>query len=100
MATETADGITGHVRSVTVTTLASVMGIVTALVSEFGLQAEPTADTTIFVLLAAIAIQVPILKVVGVDIDDFSTKDYLFIAFMTFSLWFISWTLILTAATV
>ena len=100
MATETADGYSGHVRSVTVTTLASLTGIVAALVSEYALQAEPTATANIFIVIAAIAIQIPILGAAGFDTDEFSTKDYLFIAFMTFSLWFVSWTLLLTALTV
>ncbi|MEF8827102.1 MAG: hypothetical protein V5A27_12310 [Halapricum sp.] len=100
MATETADGMTGHVRSVTVTTLASLIGIGAALVSEFVLEADPTGQISLFVILAAIAVQVPILQALGVDTQEFSTKDYLYIAFMTFSLWFISWTLLLTAQTV
>jgi len=99
MATETADGLTGHVRSVTVTTLASLMGIVAALVSEYGLEAAPTGRINVFVVLGAVLVQLPILQAVGVDTQEFSTKDHLYIAFMTFSLWFISWTMILTAST-
>ncbi|QSG09057.1 EMC6-like membrane protein [Halapricum desulfuricans] len=100
MATETADGLTGHVRSVTVTTLASLMGIVAALISEYGLGADPSGRVNVFVVLGAIAVQVPILQALGVDTQEFSTKDYLYVAFMTFSLWFVSWTLILTASAV
>ncbi|MCU4716698.1 EMC6-like membrane protein [Halapricum hydrolyticum] len=100
MATETADGLTGHVRSVTVTTLASLMGIIAALVSEYGLGASPSGRINVFVVLGAIAVQIPILQALGVDVQDFSTKDYLYVAFMTFSLWFVSWTLILTASAV
>ncbi|QSG14956.1 hypothetical protein [Halapricum desulfuricans] len=100
MATETADGLTGHARSVTVTTLASLMGIVAALISEYGLEAAPAGRINVFVILGAVLVQIPILQALGVDTQDFSTKDHLYIAFMTFSLWFISWTMLLTASTV
>ncbi|MFB6189479.1 MAG: hypothetical protein ABEI57_06315 [Halapricum sp.] len=97
MATETAEGYSSHVRSVTVTTLASLAGIAAALVCEYVIQADPTAREALFVVLGAIAVQAPILQVAGFDITDFSAKDYLFIAFMTFSLWFIAWAFVLTS---
>jgi len=100
MATETVERDSGHVRSVTVTTLASLAGIVAMLTSEYAIEADPSSNVSLFVVLGAIAVQLPILKAAGIDTDDFSTKDYLYIAFMTFSLWFVSWTLVLTASTV
>jgi hypothetical protein len=36
---------------------------------------------------------------VAVDVEEFGAKDYLYVAFMTFSLWFVSWTIILTTGT-
>ncbi len=48
------------------------------------------------VLAVAIAAQFPILRVIGIDTDDLSTKDVLYIGFMTFSLWFVSWGILLT----
>jgi len=96
MATESVDRTSGHHRSVTVTTLASVMGILTAVVSEFVLAADPTATNALFVLTGAILVQFPILQIAGFDMDEFSTKDYIYVAFMTFSLWFVAWTLLLT----
>jgi len=100
MATETVEMDSAHVRSVTVTTLASLAGIVAMLISEYAVEADPSSNVSLFVVVGAIAVQFPILKLAGVDTDDFSTKDYLYIAFMTFSLWFVSWTLLLTASTV
>ncbi|QCC50236.1 EMC6-like membrane protein [Halapricum salinum] len=100
MATETVERDSGHVRSVTVTTLASLAGIVAMLTSEYAIGVDPSSNVSLFVVLGAIAVQLPILKATGIDTDDFSTKDYLYIAFMTFSLWFVSWTLVLTASTV
>ncbi|PSQ49010.1 hypothetical protein BRD15_04350, partial [Halobacteriales archaeon SW_6_65_15] len=40
--------------------------------------------------------QYPVLQVLGIDIEDFSTKDHLYVLFMTFSLWFVTWTILLT----
>lgn len=100
MATESVDRTSGHYRSVTVTTLACLMGIVTAYVSEFVLAADPTANVALYVLVGAILVQFPVLQVAGFDLDDFSTKDYVYVAFMTFSLWFVTWTVLLTVQTV
>jgi hypothetical protein len=36
---------------------------------------------------------------VAVDVEDFGAKDYLYVLFMTFALWFVGWTVLLTAGT-
>ncbi|MFB6075447.1 MAG: hypothetical protein ABEJ89_10575 [Haloarculaceae archaeon] len=102
MATETSAGMSAHRRGVTVTTLATLGGIVAAVISHVitGGLTDPTAaatsDQALLVLAAVIVVQLPILKFLGVDIGDFSTKDYLYVAFMTFALWFVSWGILLT----
>ena len=98
MATETVDRRSGHHRSVIVTTLACLAGVGAATVSEFVVAAGPTDNMALYVLLASILVQFPILQVSGFDLDEFSKKDYLYVAFMTFSLWFVSWTMLLTVA--
>jgi hypothetical protein len=95
MATEQTRQLTGHVKSVTVTALTAVMGVLAGLGSDvMGLAA--TDNTALGLLAGAIIVQLPILQVAGVDIEDFSTKDYLYIAFMTFSMWFVTWSILLT----
>jgi uncharacterized membrane protein len=104
MATETAEGLSGHVRGITVTTVACFAGILAALVSNAitGGATNPaqaaTAMEGLYVLAGAIVVQLPVLKVLGVDLDSFSKKDVLYVIFMTFALWFVSWGIILTAA--
>ena len=95
MATETADGMSSHMRGISVTTLTAVAGIAAAFGSN-ELAATPDAPQGILVLAVAIAAQFPILRVIGIDTDDLSAKDVLYIGFMTFSLWFVSWGILLT----
>ena len=106
MATETVEGLSGHERGITVTTLACIAGIVAALGSFFitgvaGGAVEPAAAATdsqaLYLVLGAILVQFPILHVVGVKFGDMSAKDYLYVAFLTFALWFISFGIMLTA---
>ncbi len=100
MATETQPGLSGHLRGVTVTTLATLAGVGAALASGLvvGTGAEAaTNTTTVFILGAFIVAQFPVLRVVGVDVTDFGAKDYLYVAFMTFTLWFIVFAIMLTA---
>jgi hypothetical protein len=108
MATDTASPRASHIRGVTVTTLASLAGMVAAVVSSIVTEgaANPATDTLgLYVLAAAILVQLPILQVLGktglvaVDVEEFGAKDYLYVAFMTFSLWFVCWTIILTTGT-
>ena len=98
MATDTADKRAAHIRGLTVTMLACVAGIAAAVVST--VVASSATDTTgLYVVVVAILVQLPVLRVVGIDLEDFSTKDYLYVAFMTFALWFVSWGVLLTAGT-
>ena len=41
-------------------------------------------------------VQLPVLQALGIDVEDFSTKDHLYVLFMTFSMWFVTWTILLT----
>ncbi|MUV57603.1 hypothetical protein SAMN04487947_0625 [Halogeometricum rufum] len=104
MATETQTGLSGHMRGVTVTTLACLAGIGAAFGSGalVGLGATPVAEAatnqqTLAVLGAFVLAQFPLLRVVGVDVGDFGAKDYLYVVFMTFTLWYISYGIMLTS---
>ena len=108
MATETADARASHIRGLTVTTLASIAGILAAIGSSVvtaGAADPATSTTGLVVVVAAVLVQFPILEALGraglvaVDVQDFGAKDYLYVAFMTFSLWFVSWTVLLTSGT-
>ncbi|MFC7249566.1 hypothetical protein ACFQJ5_06915 [Halomicroarcula sp. GCM10025324] len=95
MATDMADGMSSHMRGLTVTTLTAVAGIAAAFGSN-AFASGATDTTGVLVLAAAILIQFPILRLIGIGQEDLSTKDILYIAFMTFSLWFVTWGILLT----
>jgi hypothetical protein len=100
MATETQTGFSGHLRGVTVTTLACLAGVVAALVSGVLVGTSPTAATdsrSVAVLAAFVFVQYPLFKAIGIDVDEFGAKDHLYVAFMTFTLWFIAFTVLLTS---
>jgi hypothetical protein len=44
----------------------------------------------------AIVAQFPVFRVIGIDVTDFGIKDYLYVGFMTFALWFITFSILLT----
>jgi hypothetical protein len=100
MATETEQGLSGHLRGVTVTTLACLAGVIAALVSGvvLGTTAEAAENIVGLVVVGGfVVLQFPILRVLGVDVQDFSAKDYIYVAFMTVTLWFITYTILLTS---
>jgi hypothetical protein len=95
MATDTVDRPSDHVRGITVTALSALLGIAAAFGS-YVTASGPTETAVIYALLAAIAVQFPLLQFSGIK-EEFSAKDYLYVAFMTFSLWFVVLTILFTA---
>ncbi|MES3161983.1 MAG: hypothetical protein PPP55_10515 [Halorubrum sp.] len=91
-------GITGHARSVVVTTICCLAGIAAGVVSTAYVgtgDAAAQSTTAVLVMGAFVLVQYPLYKVIGVG--DFGIKDNLYVAFMTFTLWFISYTILLTS---
>lgn len=103
MATESLSDRREHIRSIGVTALAALLGVGAALLSatvtgDLPPDEAATDQRAIMIVLAAILIQLPIVKGSGIyDPDELGPKHYLFIAFMTFSLWFVTWGILLTA---
>ena len=95
MATDTADGMSSHMRGLTVTTITAVAGIAAAFGSN-ALASGATDFTGLVVVAVAVVAQFPVLRVIGIGQDDLSTKDVLYIAFMTVSMWFVAWAILLT----
>lgn len=96
--TESDDGLSPYMRSITVTTCSTLLGVVAAVLAlmEASGPEDPTGAVFLF---AAIVVQFPLYKALGIDTSDFGGKDYAYIVFMTFVLWFISWGILLTAGT-
>ncbi len=91
-------GITGHARGVVVTTICCLAGIAAGVASAMYVGTDPAnaGETTAVLLMGAfVLVQYPLYKVIGVG--DFGVKDNLYVAFMTFTLWFISYTVLLTS---
>ncbi|WP_435334851.1 hypothetical protein [Haloarchaeobius sp. TZWWS8] len=107
MATDTADtdveSESQHFETVTRTTLSAAAGVAAAFVSSW-LTGDMTPTQAALhqpaqaVVLVAIAVQPVLQRLLGVYKDDFGAKDMFFIAFMTFSMWFVTWGIMLSAA--
>ncbi|AZH26873.1 EMC6-like membrane protein [Haloplanus aerogenes] len=97
--TQTEAGLSGHVRGVTVTTLACLGGVAAAVAASVvvGTGQEAASDPLALIfMVAAVAVQYPVLRLIGVDVADFGAKDHLYVGFMTFTLWFITFAILLT----
>ncbi|WP_049971748.1 EMC6-like membrane protein [Haladaptatus cibarius] len=98
MATEQAtERRAAHLRSITVTALASLAGIAAGFASAMvvGTSGQAATDQLgLAIMLGFVVVQLPLLRVIGYELN--GIKDHLFVAFMTFSLWFITWGILLT----
>ncbi|WP_339105660.1 hypothetical protein [Haloterrigena salinisoli] len=106
MSTESISDRREHIRSISVTALAALLGVATGFVSMMlvgdvsSVEAASQAanDTRALMLVAgAILAQFVLYDFTSIYNDDeFGPKHYLFIVFMTFSLWFVTWGILLT----
>ncbi len=101
MSTESISDRREHIRSISVTAMTALVGVGVAFVSAtwIGLSSEAATDTrALFLVFGAIVMQIPILTSTGLyGEDEVGPKHYLFVAFMTFSMWFVTWGILLTA---
>ncbi|MFC4550638.1 MULTISPECIES: hypothetical protein [Halorussus] len=85
-----------HMRGVTVTAVATLAGVAAALASSALVGLAAKDQLALGVVGGFTLAQLPVMQVLGIDVNDFSTKDYLYVLFMTFSMWFVTWTILLT----
>ena len=102
MSTESISDRREHIRSVSVTALAALLGVAAAfgsmaLVGDVSASDAANDMRALFLVGGAILVQFVLYDFTGIYNDDeFGPKHYLFIVFMTFSLWFITWGILLT----
>ncbi|ELY45009.1 EMC6-like membrane protein [Natronorubrum sulfidifaciens] len=102
MSTESISDRREHIRSISVTALSALLGVAAAFASMSITgdlsPADAAGDTRALMLVAgAILAQFILYDFTGIyGEDEFGIKHYLFITFMTFSLWFVTWGILLT----
>ena len=95
MATETAERRASYRRSLQVPATATLAGVLAGVVSA-SVASSATDSTALAAAFGAILLGMGVMRLLGVDVGEFSTKDNLYVAFMTVSMWFITWTILLT----
>ncbi|NUB89807.1 MULTISPECIES: EMC6-like membrane protein [Haloterrigena] len=107
MSTESISDRREHIRSISVTALAALLGVAAAfgsmaLVGDVSSADAAANDTRTLMLVAgAILAQFVLYDFTSIyDDDEFGPKHYLFIVFMTFALWFVTWGILLTTGAV
>lgn len=97
------DKVASHNERILRTVIACMMGILAGIASfifagqvDLATGSQPNAIIGLLILLAGIVFQRHIFMIVRIDYTTLGGKDWFYQGFMTFSLWFISWTLLLT----
>jgi hypothetical protein len=89
-----------HMDRLKRTAVACGMGIVVGALSFlYANPAKTVPELGILFLLAGIVFQKYVFLALRMDYLGLTAKDWLYQGFMTFSLWFISWTILLSAST-
>ncbi|MDR3101707.1 MAG: 4Fe-4S binding protein [Methanocalculaceae archaeon] len=89
------------VRTLIACTLGLIAGIASFFLAgtpdaEFGEQAAPLIG--ILILLVAVVIQRTIFRLIWIDTKNIGMKDWFYQVFMTFVMWYLTWTMILTTS--
>lgn len=94
-----------HSERVIRTLIACIFGMTAGITSYFiagtpnpetGIQADPIIG--ILILLVAIVLQRTIFILIKIDTTKLGKKDWFYQAFMTFAMWYFSWTIILSTS--
>lgn len=95
---DTSAGLSQHMRAVVVTTGATLFGVLAAALSMVIATDGGDPDNLLgfAILMAAVFVQFPLYRVIGIESDQLQTKDQIYIFAMTFVMWFIIWTIFLT----
>ena len=99
MSTETDDRRDSHIQSLIVIAV-TTLGGVAAGVATPEVAAGATDQSALLVLGGALLLELVVMQVLGVNVREFSTKDQLYVTFMTFSMWYVAWTILLSTQAV
>jgi uncharacterized membrane protein len=55
-----------------------------------------TSELSLVIVAGFVLVQYPVLYALGVDVSEFGVKDNLYVAFMTFALWFLTYAVLLS----
>jgi hypothetical protein len=89
-------------RSVIVTSSATLLGMVAGIASALfatevvGSTPQPDSLLGFAIMMATVFAQFPLYSVIGLEPEEFDTKTQLYVFAMTFFMWFITWTVLLT----
>ncbi|HII51861.1 MAG TPA: hypothetical protein HA321_02985 [Halobacteriales archaeon] len=86
-----------HLRSLRATGTSTIVGIVAALVTHSLSSGPSDILISVPILIASLFLGLGIMQLLGVNVSAFSKKDHFYVSFMTFTMWFVTWTLLLTA---
>ncbi|MBR1368387.1 hypothetical protein RJ53_02280 [Methanocalculus chunghsingensis] len=93
-----------HIKRVKRTLIACIMGFFAGGLSFLlggvpdatGIQ--PNTFLAVLLLMAGIVFQKHIFMLIGIDLTELGKKDWFYQGFMTFALWLITWTILLTTS--
>lgn len=85
-----------HIDGIKKTAVSSILGMASGVICYYVLTLSSRPENfSYLILLMAFYIQKPIYIYLGMDVNQFTWKDWFYVAFMTMILWFVSWTLLL-----
>jgi hypothetical protein len=98
-----ADKQAEHIARIKRTLVASLLGILTGILSYWsggtpnvaGLQEN--GFLAFMLMLAGVVVQKHIFRLLGMDTSKLGAKDWFYQGFMTFAFWFMTWTILLTS---
>jgi hypothetical protein len=98
-----ADKQAEHIARIKRTLVASLLGILTGILSYWSggtpniAGVQENGFLAFMLMLAGVVVQKHIFKLLGMDTSKLGAKDWFYQGFMTFAFWFMTWTILLTS---
>jgi hypothetical protein len=95
-----ADKQAEHIKRIKRTLTASIIGILAGVLSYYiGISyPKDSGLLALMIMLAGVVVQKHLFILMGMETAKLGWKDWLYQGFMTFAFWFMTWTILLTAA--
>ena len=85
--------IASHIKGIKMSVMPAVMGFIAGVLSSFLPAAQVSFSLPI--LLLAIYVQKYTLPIIGIESKGFGFKDWIYLGFLSFAYWYVTWTIII-----
>lgn len=87
--------VANHIKSIKMSVMPAIMGFIAGALSSPYILPPEQANFSFLILALAIYAQKYISPLIGINSKEFGYKDWIYLGFLTFAYWYVTWTIII-----